>query len=209
MEYFEIIIKTTYYFFVLVFLIRILGKREVGEISVFDLVVLLVLADIATLGIDGNWEELLISTISLFILVGLQKLVAFIVVKFPKLRGVVDYKPSILIHNGRLNLNELKKQSYTIDDLITQARSKGVMDLCEIRLAILESSGELSIYTKSFYKNEVLPVIVSGVLVTENLSFLKLEEKNIYNYLSNHKIKLKNVHYLASDGTNFYQLEIL
>ena len=59
----------------------------------------------------------------------------------------------------------MKKQAYTLDDLITQARGNGIMDLNEIKLAILESSGELSVYKKIDYEKIILPVIVSGILI--------------------------------------------
>lgn len=209
MEYFNVVLKTIIFYVLLILIIRMLGKREVGEISVFDLVVILIIADVATLGINNGWREVLISGLSLLTLLGLQKLFAFLTLYFPKIRNIVDYKPSIIIYDGKINLEEMKKQAYTIDDLITQARNKGIMDLNEIRLAILESDGELSVYEKNEYEKEILPVIISGVYQEDNIKILKLSKLEINLYLETNELKLKQINYLSSDGSSFYQIKIL
>lgn len=209
MEYLFMILKTTIFFLVLIVILRILGKREVGEISVFDLVVLLIIADIATLGIDGKMSETLVVIVSLFTLLLLQKLMSFLTVKFPFVRSLVEYKPSIIIYNGALNMREMKRQSYTIDDLITQVRGNGIMDLGEVKMAILESSGDLSVYKKSNYDRLSLPVVISGHIVKESLEYLHLKEEDVLNYLQKNNFNLKKVHYLSSDGKSYFWLKEL
>lgn len=209
MEYLFMILKTTIFFLVLIVILRILGKREVGEISVFDLVVLLIIADIATLGIDGKMSETLVVIVSLFTLLLLQKLMSFLTVKFPFVRSLVEYKPSIIIYNGALNMREMKRQSYTIDDLITQVRGNGIMDLGEVKMAILESSGDLSVYKKNNYDRLSLPVVISGHIVKESLEYLHLKEEDVLNYLQKNNFNLKKVHYLSSDGKSYFWLKEL
>ena len=193
----------------MIVIIRLLGKREVGEISVFDLVVLLLVADIATLAITDNWHLVIPSILSLLSLLLLQKLFAFISLRFPKIRKVIDYSPSIIIFEGKLNINEMNKQKYTIDDLIAQAREKGVMDLNEIRMAILESTGQLSIFKKDLYKNLILPIVISGIINEENIGMLNLTEEEIVEYVNKKNMMLSEINYLASDGKNFYMLDSL
>ena len=208
-EYFDFIIKTVLFYLVLVIIIRLLGKREVGEISVFDLVIILLVADIATLAITDEWSLVIPAILSLFALLILQKVIAIISLKFPKFRKVIDYSPSIIIYDGKLNLEEMKKQSYTVEDLISQAREKGVMDLIEIKMAILESTGQLSIFKKDLYDKEFLPVVVSGRIKKENLPLLKLTEKEVVDYVNSLNLKLEEVFYVSSDGRKFYHLEKL
>lgn len=205
-EFVNIIIKTILFYILIVIIIRLLGKREVGEISVFDLVVLLVIADIATIAISRNWIDVLYSFGSLLTLLALQKIFAYITLKFPKIRKIVDYSPSIIVYNGKVNLKEMKKQAYTIDDLITQARGKGVMDLNEIKMAILESSGELSIYKKNEYEKIVLPIIISGIIIDDNINALKLKLSDINSYIKHHNLDIKSINYLSSDGKDFFQI---
>jgi uncharacterized membrane protein YcaP (DUF421 family) len=206
MEIINVILKTILFYLLIVIIIRLLGKREVGEISVFDLVVLLVIADVATIAISREWIDVLYSIGSLLTLLLLQKLFAYLTLKFPKIRNIVDYSPSILIYNGKVDLKEMKKQAYTMDDLITQARGNGVMDLNEIKLAILEPSGELSIYKNADYNNVVLPVIVSGILIDDNIDLLNLKVSDINTYLKKNNLKVESVNYLSSNGKDFFEI---
>ena len=209
MENFDIVIKTIIFYLVLIILMRLLGKREVGEISVFDLVVVLMVADIATMAITDRWHLVLPSIFSLFALLFLQKIFAYISLYYPKVRKVIDYTPSVIIYDGKLNLKEMKKQKYTIDDLVTQSREAGVMDLQEIRMAILESTGQLSIFKKEVYLKQILPVIVSGSYVDDNINILEIKKELITDYLKEKKLMLEEVKYLSSDGYNFYMIDSL
>ena len=207
MENFDIILKTVLFYLILIVVIRLLGKREVGEISVFDLVVILLVADIATMAITDEWHLVMPSILSLFALLLLQKIFAMISLYFPKIRKVIDYSPSIIIFDGKLNLDEMKKQKYTIDDLVAQTRAAGVMDLNEVRLAILESTGQLSIFTKNVYNKQILPVVISGVFVEDNMKLLSLNRSVILDYLLDQKLMMEEIKYLASDGEEFYLLD--
>ena len=209
MANYDIVIKTIIFYIVLIAVIRLLGKREVGEISVFDLVIILMVADIATLAINADWSMVIPSILSLFSLLILQKILAFLALKIPFVRKVVDYSPSIIIYDGKLNLKEMKKQAYTVEDLICQAREKGIMDLSEIKMAILESTGELSIYPKQMYKKQILPIIISGMFKTENLKMLDLKEDDVKEYLREKQLMIEDIKYLASDGKNYYIMESL
>lgn len=209
MENIDIVLKTIIFYLVLIIIMRLLGKREVGEISVFDLVVILLVADIATMAITDKWDMVIPSILSLLALVLLQKFFAYISLYFPKIRKVIDYTPSIIIFDGKLNLKEMKKQKYTIDDLVAQTREAGVMDLCEIRMAILESTGQLSIFKKEVYLKQTLPVIISGTFIEENIKILEINKSNITDFLSLNRLMLEEVKYLSSDGYNFYIIESL
>lgn len=209
MENIDIVLKTIIFYLVLIIIMRLLGKREVGEISVFDLVVILLVADIATMAITDKWDMVIPSILSLLALVLLQKFFAYISLYFPKIRKVIDYTPSIIIFDGKLNLKEMKKQKYTIDDLVAQTREAGVMDLCEIRMAILESTGQLSIFKKEVYLKQTLPVIISGTFIEENIKILEINKNNITDFLSLNRLMLEEVKYLSSDGYNFYIIESL
>lgn len=206
MDYLFFILKTIIFFVLLIIIIRFLGKREVGELSVFDLVVLLMIADIATLGIQDDWKEVLLSIVALIVILVLQKVIAIISLHSPKFRKLIDCEPSIIIFKGKLNLQEMRKQSYTVDDLITQTREKGIMDLNTIQLAILEPSGELSVFTKADNQKIILPVVVSGEIVKMSLDFLKIKEDKIYQYLKKNNANIKDINYLTSDGNEFFLL---
>lgn len=203
MQYLEMILNTVIVYFVILLIIRLLGKREIGEISIFDLVVLLLIADISTLGMQMG--DMLLSIIALFCLVILQKVLSYIVLKYPKLRNTIDGKYSIIIINNKVNIKEMKKQKYTFDDLITQTREKGILTLNEIELAILEASGELSVFKKK-ESISILPVVISGRIDNEAMTFLKIEEKVLLNFIKKLNKKMKEINYIASDGENFFTI---
>ena len=203
------IIKTVIFYLVLIVIIRLLGKREVGEISVFDLVILLIVADIATLAINEDWNMVMPAILSLFSLLLLQKILAFLSLKFPLVKKVIDYSPSIIVYDGRLNLKEMKKQAYTIEDLLCQAREKGVMDLNEIKMAILETTGQLSVYKKDIYNKQILPVLITGCFQKDNIKILNLSINAIIEYLHTKELMVEDINYLASDGKNYYLMESL
>lgn len=205
MKYIEIIVNTILIYFIILLIIRMLGKREVGEISIFDLVVSLLIADISTIGIQNN--NILISVCALLSLLILQKSLALLVLKVPKLRTLLDGKCSIIVFKNKINLKEMKKQRYSFDDLITQARVQGIMSLDQIELAILESSGELSIFKKEDASISILPVVVSGKVDTDALEFLCLNEKDIEKELKKINQTIKETFYLASDGKKYYTIK--
>lgn len=209
LETYDIIIKTVIFYIVLIIIIRLLGKREVGEISVFDLVILLMVADIATLAINDDWNMVFPAILSLFALLILQKILALLSLKFTFVRKVIDYSPSIIIYNNKLNLKEMKKQRYTVEDLLFQAREKGIMDLNEIQMAILEPTGQLSVYKKEYHNKQILPILISGSFDKTNLLYLDLKEDAVRIFLKENKLMEKEVSYLSSDGKHFYLMDTL
>lgn len=209
MGHYDVIIKTIIFYLVMLIIVRLLGKREVGEISVFDLVILLIIADIATISINDSWDKVLPSILSLFSLLLLQKIIAFLALRFSFVRKLTDYSPSIIIYDGKLNLKEMKKQAYSVEDLLHQARNKGIMNLSEIKMAILEPTGQLSIYKKEEYTRQILPVVISGVFKEDNITILNINKEDILNYINKKDLMLEDINYLASDGKNYYIMDCL
>lgn len=200
------ILKTIIFYLILIIIVRLLGKREVGEISVFDLVIILILADIATVAINDGWDYVIPSILSLFALLFLQKIFAFFSLKFSKVRKILDYSPSIIMFNGMLNIEEMERQTYSIEDLIYQSRERGVMDLNHIKLAILEPTGQLSVFLKKEITKQILPIIVSGSYQMDNMNILEIKKEDVEKYLDENKLMEKDVYYLSSDGVKFFLL---
>jgi len=134
------------YFFVLVML-RLMGKREIGKLSVFDLVISIMIAEIAVIAIDSE-RPLLHSVAPIVLLVLTQLGLAYLSLKSRRLRLLFDGKPSVLISDGKLNWREMRKQRYTLDDLAIQLRENQIVSLDDVQLAVLEPSGKLSVIPK-------------------------------------------------------------
>lgn len=161
-NYLIIILRTLIGFFTFFILMRFMGKREVGQLSLFDLIIILSIADLMVLGIDGFDQDLFYSIIPMVVVSGVQKIMAFLSLKFAKVRDLIDGKSSYVIINGKINVNEMKKQRYNMGDLYTQLRSFGIKSIQEVEIAILETSGNLSAFKAKKDIDASLPVIVSG-----------------------------------------------
>lgn len=161
-SYINIIFRTLIGFFSFFILMRFMGKREVGQLSLFDLIIILSMADLMVLGIDGFKDDILYSLIPMIVVAVIQVLIAFLSLKFSKVRNLVDGKSSYIIINGKVDTNEMKKQRYNMDDLYTQLRSEGIKSIQEVEIAVLETSGKLSSFKKKEDIDASLPIIVSG-----------------------------------------------
>ncbi len=183
--------------------LRILGKREVGELSIFDLVVLLIIADIAALGIDND-EFIIPSYFCVFILVVLQKILSLLLIKVAKFRNIIDGSPTTVVMDGKLLIKNMRKEHYTVDDLVSQMRIEHIMDLDEIKLAILETNGTLSIFRKERFNEIKLPVIMSGQIVKDSLKLLNWDQKQFEERLKKHNIAFKKIIYASLHRNTFY-----
>ena len=161
-SYINIIIRTLIGFFSFFILMRFMGKREVGQLRLFDLIIILSMADLMVLGIDGFEDDIFYSLIPMVIVAIIQIVIALVSLKFAKIRNIVDGKSSYIIINGQVDINEMKKQRYNMDDLYTQLRSEGIKSIQEVEIAVLETSGKLSSFKKKEDIDASLPVIVSG-----------------------------------------------
>lgn len=122
-----------------------MGKREIGELSIFDVVIYLVMSELLALAITELDEPMSKAIIPIATLALLQLFVSYVLLKSKSLRDIIDGKPVILIHNGLLNQKEMKKQRYNIDDLLSQLREKEISCLSEVQFAVLENNGTLSV----------------------------------------------------------------
>lgn len=153
-----ILVRIVAIYFIILFIMKFMGKREIGQLSLFDFAVILIIADIAVSGLDAD-GEFLVYVIGIIILGIIQKILAFIGLKFARIRTFLDGKESLIIIEGKLNIKEMKKQSYNVDDLIIQMRLKNIRSISEIRYLILESNGEISTFLFEDFKTSAPPAI--------------------------------------------------
>lgn len=191
---FQILLRTFIGYFVLIVMLKVMGKREVGQLSLFDLTILLSIADIMIIGIENYELNYWYVILPIILLTLLQKLIAYIILKSNTLRKVFDGEESIIIFKGNINIQEMKKLCYNFDDLLSQLRQKDIRSIEEVEYAILENSGKLSVFKYSDTDCFPLPIIVSGKV---ELNYLKLLGKDLNwleNRLKKQNIELKNIY---------------
>lgn len=174
MELYTIIFRTLFIYFLIMVIFRMMGKREIGKLSIIDFVVSIMIAELAVISIEDPKIPMLNSLVSIFVLLGIQLLLALISLKSRRMREIVDGKPSLIIREGEVDENEMKKQRYNFDDLLTQLRENNIKSLNEVEFGILETTGKLSVIKKNEDSNRtpfqmILPLILDGKILEDNL----------------------------------------
>lgn len=142
--------------------IRLMGKRQVGELEPSELVLALIIADLAAVPMQDFGIPLLTGIIPILTLLCITMLLSVLTMHSVKFRALVCGRPSIIVENGRLHQREMKKNRFTIDELMEELRMKGVTDLSTVKYAILETNGQVSVLP---YANQ-LPATAEQMNVT-------------------------------------------
>lgn len=143
-----ILIRTLIVYFSLILTMRLMGKRQIGELEVTDLVTTLLLSEIASLPITNREIPIAYAIIPMVTLLTLEIFSSVILVRLPRLRGLVSSRPSVIIHNGILNQHMLTELRISIDELMSEVRQQGLSDLSQVECAILEKNGKLTVLPK-------------------------------------------------------------
>ncbi len=145
----EFILRVLLVYVVLMSATRIMGKREIGQLSSFDFVVAIVIAELATMPITNVQLPILQSLIPITIMTALQVVTSLLCLKSNSFRRLIYGKPNVLIAKGKMQLKEMRKARYNIDDLLTQLRQRDVFDVADVDFAVLETSGDLTVSLKA------------------------------------------------------------
>jgi uncharacterized membrane protein YcaP (DUF421 family) len=143
----EIVIRATIVYFMIWILIRALGKRELAQLGVFELVLLVTLGDLVQQGVTQEdfsvtGALLAIGTLAFWILVS-----SYVSFRFAGTRGLIEGSPVIVVHDGKVQREALRIERVTLDELVDAAREQGVPDLRGVRFGVLESDGKFSFLT--------------------------------------------------------------
>ena len=146
MQLFKIVFRTIFFYFFVTVSYRIMGKREVGQLGIIDLIVSILIAELVAISIENINSSIIMTIIPILMLVVIELLFAYISLKSRKFRNIFQGKTSVIICNGRINYHEMVKQRYSLDDLLLTMRQNGISSLDEVEYAFLESNGKLSLF---------------------------------------------------------------
>lgn len=169
-SYMELMIKCIIVYFVIIFALRLMGKREVGELSVFDVVIYLVMSELLAISITDTHSSIFRSLVPIAVLALMQIAISWILLKSKRIRDLFDGKAVILIRDGCIDQQMMRKERYSIDDLMSQLHGKDLSSPDEVAFAILENNGTLSILPKKSCRVRYPhPLISDGVIDREVL----------------------------------------
>lgn len=214
--------RTAILYLVAVVVIRTMGKRQIGQLQPFELVITIIIAELVVIPMQDKDVPLVEGLVPVFALLLLQYGVSLLLMKSEGVRAVVCGVPSVLVHNGRIVEQELHRLRYNLSDLLEQLRVKGLPNLADVEFAILETNGELSVIPKSQkrpvqpqdleistdYEGLPLPLILDGKVKAGALEKAQLDMAWLRGELEKRKIRRpKDVLYasLGTDGTLFIQ----
>ena len=209
MKYFIILFRSIFFYTLITIIYRIMGKREIGELSIMDFIVSIFITDMVVMSIENYKESILISLIPIFILTLIQMSFSYLSLKSKNIKNVVDGKPSVIINKGKVNFEEMSKQRYNIDDLLSQLRESSVKSLDEVDYAILENNGKLSIFLTQDDKKRTypLPLILDGNIEIETLKQIGKNKFWLDKELKKQGIRLEDIFYCFYRNKKLYIIE--
>lgn len=168
--------RTIFLYMLILFIFRVMGKREVGELSLMDLVIFVMIADVASFAIDNPKRSLFESILPMILLLLIQIGASYWSLKSKKIRDLIDGDPSVIIRNGEIIESEMRKQRYNLDDLFQQLREQQIGSIQDVSYAFLEPSGNLSVF-KNDGDHPVLPLIVDGDIQESHLDLIQQDKE--------------------------------
>lgn len=205
---------------VIIICIRLMGKRQLGELQPGELVVTIMLSNIATLPIEDPDIPVLMGLVPIFTIVCMDVFMSYISMYSRKVRWLVSGSPKILISGGKINQRTMRSLRFTADDLFESLRSQQVFDIEDVQLAIVETTGQISVYVKK-ERSPLTPqdvgqqpeesdppvmIIDNGCIVSEALSFIGCDEKWLSKVLKKEQLDLDDIFIMTADDDKKYNI---
>ena len=206
------------YILVLV-VMRLMGKREIGQLQPFELAISIMIADLASIPMTDPGVPIFNGLVPILGLLAMHLLITLLNIKSVNLRKITCGKPTILVYRGKIDEEALKKERFTVSELQERLRGKDVFNLGDVEFAILETNGEVSVITKPNKRNltpedmnieadyEGLPydLIVDGKIMYENLNKIGKDKRWLIKQIEKFKCLPQDVLIATMDGKgNFF-----
>lgn len=188
----SIVVRTIIIYVMLTFSLRIMGKRQIGELDVGELVSTLLISELAAIPIDDPDIPLLNAVIPSLLIISIEIIVSTLKNKSERLKRAVEGTPTYIIYKGRLLQSALSENRISINELLSEMRGQGVNDIQEVKYAILEQNGTLSL-VKNSDSPPAHTIIIDGVVMKKTLLRLGYNERWLKARLSDNKLTQSEV----------------
>lgn len=215
-----ILIRTLILYIVVIFSVRLMGKRQLGELQPAELVVTILISNIATLSLEDLDIPLFKGIMPILLLVCFEVIVSFISLKSVRVRRWISGSPKIIIRDGKIDQETLYALRFSVDDLMTSLRADGVFAVEDVQFAIVETNGKVSVYQKSAQqpavkedvhadKKSVDPpqiIIADGQIRSKALEAIGQDKKWLDMILRTSEMNLKDVFLMTADKACRYNI---
>ena len=207
-------IRVTIIYILVLLVMRLMGKREISQMQPFELVIAIMIADLAAVPMSDTGIPITSGIVPILALLLFQLIISIINLKSITLRKIICGKPRILIYRGRIDEQALKKEKITINELQERLREESIFTIGDVEYAILETSGNLSIIQKPGKRNttpedlgitpeyEGIPydLVIDGKIMHENLKQIGRDERWLKKEVEKFKIKPEQALIVTYDG---------
>ena len=215
-----LIIRTVLLYLFVIMAVRIMGKRQLSEMQTTELVITLIIADIASIPMQNTSQPLLTGVIPILILISAEIIISIIMMKSSKIRNLICGKPEVLINDGNLCQNTLRSLRMTTEDLCVQLRQLGVYNIGDVQFCIIEPNGKLSVQLKPQKRSPnceqlqiavqdtgIEAVIISdGELLKNSMKLCNVDKKWIMDILSNEGLTRDDVMIMTANRLKEYSI---
>lgn len=215
-------IRAIIIYLLLIAALRFTGKRQIGELQPTELVITLLISEIASIPLEDTDNPLFAAFIPVIILVCLEVIISGISLKSAKFRRLFSGKPMIVINEGKIDQKALKSTRISVSDLLDTLRLKGYFDVSEVKFAVVETNGQVSVMPKESaapltpahmelkVKPKLIPytVISDGEIISEHFNEIGTDEAAIAAQLKKSKLRMQDVMLMTCDKAgNFYTVK--
>lgn len=214
------LIRALILYVLIFFCMRIMGKRQLGELQPTELVITILLSEIAAIPMQDNALPLGNSILAVMFLVSLEIINSAVSLKSAKLRSILEGNSLVVIRDGVIDQKQLKKLRFSVDDLLDQLRQKDIFDISDVRYAIVETNGQLSVLLKpeklpvtaemtdmtSNAKGLLCIIIENGQIRTRTFSECNMTKEKLMQILEKNQTKLNEVYMMLADKDGNYTI---
>ncbi len=207
------LIRTSVLYIFVIAIMRMMGKRQIGELQPTELVVTLLLSEIIAIPMQDNDISLVSAIVPVLVLVGFEILISVISLKSVKIRSLMQGNSIIIIRDGKLDLKKIKELRFTIDDILEALRQKDIFDISKVQYAVVETNGTISVMLKPEYEpvtredlklefeDSGMPcaVIVDGRIIKTDFDSCNMTMEKLTKIIKKDKINVNNTLLMTID----------
>lgn len=214
------IIRTALLYVLIIVAVRLMGKRQISDLQTSELVVTMLISDIASIAVENTAQPLLSGVIPMTVLVILEIVLSAVMIKNSKVRKAICGKPIIVINDGKIQQTELKRLRMSVEDLSEELRQQGVFSFKDVAYAIVETNGKTSVMKKANRdvptlddlnikpkSNDIEAVIINdGSLSQFSMQLCSIDDNFVYKTLKKEGVKLEEVFIMTANRSKEYTI---
>ena len=214
------VIRTVILYFLVVFSVRLMGKRQIGQLQPSELVITFLLSEIASSPLENSDAPLIPSMIYVIVLVSLEILLSYLSLSSSFIRRITQGNPLFIIKQGKLDIKQMKRLRFTVEDLMEALRQKDIFDITDVDYAVVETNGSLSVLLKESRmppnredmkfkpENSGIPCVIisDGQVIKSNYQLCDMNDKKLGNIMMREKKTVNDIMIMTCDKAGNYYI---